>query len=907
MTLPFLSRGWSEPKLRRMIDDRVKQQEHGYRNGHQLLSASLKLPRDDQDAVDRLSDMAGPLRPGETFSPYLTAYPLPSRSHYVLARTWQDITAPRAGCVLTRSLLVPMPLWETIESLDELLALLIPIEQEGKVSSVVSMHVSKPPPIVQDHRAVELMEAMFLEGRQPIVFFEAPEAEAMTVRVLTALWPSIRRNFSACTFALAPRKIDGRDFDLVFAPKSARTRFADWPGRRIDVSSSNEPRHRWSASTAKQIFQSDHPSLTASDALGVLKRDARGDESALRLSLLWNELAIKAEEAPTAVLGMLDILNSQHECAPDAFERLSPVITRAADVASSILPDLETWRFLTTLIGKFPVRLPPKPVLRKIKQLAANLANRNPEAALEFLEAESHVARTVPFVMLAGMGDGLGPTLEDFPDSLPRLPNDIGLGLISMSTGFARSVMTMAKHEPSRWIPRLIRLIETPDRELKRKARRNLAPLFDDGAFAPLLSTVLDGVTSKELASFVVRLGRVTNFEVSAFDEPLVNAARDDASLGALRKAVATHFSSPAADRFLFSMLHLTKEDITWLCSGVLDEDRARRLLLQILETAPDRSIQAVQRDAATREKTLGVLLGEPALCAAQIARILALVELRIEAFLEIGLYLLPLLKHGESKRLGGILLERALAEAAQGDQRVPIIVSQVGSWVDPRQLIRMAVSTTTPPGRVGDNVIALGAAPEEVRRDIVSHIDDLSERLLHHGQENLGEAAYVAWASMIVDAGAVDRDAQLRAAMPTLTFALGLSKFPVSTLITVVFPLVYARLLKSKGDEDFKLIPALLALPLSFFSDWDRAKSARRDLVEAFLKSSWPPANLLLTAIEAGIEQKIIKRLIRSYGGNQYLAAIEQDSHRLEGSTRLRVQESLSSFRLNQTSDDWD
>ena len=61
----------------------VHQQTHGYKSGHQLLSASIRLQPTDQEVIDRLSDMAGPLRPNERFEPYLTAYPLPSGSYTV--------------------------------------------------------------------------------------------------------------------------------------------------------------------------------------------------------------------------------------------------------------------------------------------------------------------------------------------------------------------------------------------------------------------------------------------------------------------------------------------------------------------------------------------------------------------------------------------------------------------------------------------------------------------------------------------------------------------------------------------------------------------------------------------------------------------------------------------------------
>ena len=301
---------------------RVDQQQHGYRSGHQLLASSLRLSREDQDTVDRLSDLSGPLRPGETFSPYLTMYPLPSANHYVVARTWQDLNAPRAGCVLTRSLLVPSSLWLHLDNPASLVALLRPVEAGEKATPLEFAQTNTTLPSVSNLRATELVEAIFLENRQPIIVFDAPdsEIEPIALRLLTALWPSLRRSFATCTFALAPRKIGGRDFDLMFAPKLARTRFSDWPGRRIDFAGSYSARHRWSSTVTAQIFQSESPSLAAQDALGVLKDDMRGDESSLRLSLLWNELSEKASTTPTAVLGLLDILNTQRDTSPSRFD-----------------------------------------------------------------------------------------------------------------------------------------------------------------------------------------------------------------------------------------------------------------------------------------------------------------------------------------------------------------------------------------------------------------------------------------------------------------------------------------------------------------------------------------------------------------------------------------------------------
>jgi hypothetical protein len=123
----------------------------------------------------------------------------------------------------------------------------------------------------------------------------------------------------------------------------------------------------------------------------------------------------------------------------------------------------------------------------------------------------------------------------------------------------------------------------------------------------------------------------------------------------------------------------------------------------------------------------------------------------------------------------------------------------------------------------------------------------------------------------------------------------MGKRDLPVSALISAAFPVVYFELLRSTGEEDFKRLPALLALPISIFIDWDRAKSARHELVDAYLYSSWPPADLLLTSITAGIQGETLHRLVGTYRGRDYLAAIDRDSHRLDPAQFDQIQTASS------------
>lgn len=183
----------------------IEQQLHGYRHGHELLSTSVRLPARDQDLLDRLSDVAGPLGPGERFLPYLTCYPLPSGSHYVFARTWQDLSAPRAGCVRTRSLLIPMHGWMTLKEPAALAEAVSAAGPRGATEPILGLQkLLRPLPTVEGV-GTELLEALFLEERMPVAVFGAEMPEVIALRLLTAIWPSYRRNFALSTFCNSPR------------------------------------------------------------------------------------------------------------------------------------------------------------------------------------------------------------------------------------------------------------------------------------------------------------------------------------------------------------------------------------------------------------------------------------------------------------------------------------------------------------------------------------------------------------------------------------------------------------------------------------------------------------------------------------------------------------------------------
>ena len=88
----------------------IEQTLHGYNMGHGLLASSLpNLAPEDQSLLFKLSDWTGfHVLNADEEDCYLTAYPIPSKNYYAIAKTWYADEMERAGCVWTHTLLIPI-------------------------------------------------------------------------------------------------------------------------------------------------------------------------------------------------------------------------------------------------------------------------------------------------------------------------------------------------------------------------------------------------------------------------------------------------------------------------------------------------------------------------------------------------------------------------------------------------------------------------------------------------------------------------------------------------------------------------------------------------------------------------------------------------------------------------------
>ncbi len=822
-----------------------------------MLSSSIALSKTDQSTIDQLSDVAGPLRPGEIFAPYVSAYPLPSGTQYVLARTWQDLSVARAGCVRTLSLLIPELVWTSTEDVLSLFALL-DLDSAPVEAGPVSLDGTLPRPLrpVAEFRAKELMEAMFLEESKPVVLFDAADPELIALRLLTALWPSLRARFAVSTFALSPRKIEGRFFDLVFAPKDAKARFSDWPGRRIDGQATSDVRHRWTGTIFERVFQDPFPKLMTDRQLGLIGAQDDDTSSALRIALLWEELHDKVNRVPTAALGLLDIATSRMSANPHVALELAPLLRDATQRAVSTLGAREAWEFIGALVRKVQ-GIYPKREMSFLVDAVERHATANPDGAIELLEQIDHAEAAD--TLLPAVASGFAENFNLAEVALANATPILLAKLVSASWEFAEKLA----QSPSLLGQISLALASLSSTDCDQLSTALLPHLLRDEQ-ALIAGQLISQLDEGRLASEVRHLAAVSDFRAHAFFEPLRARAIELGSIGQLRGVILDCAATLNRDAFLVATIHPNLDDVRWLLSEPrITVETAGRYLLQLLRRVSD-SERSILLSAD------GVLSRIPDDGVDQLLWAVTHVSVAIDPFLATVDRLIPNVDVETRRALARIALGRCLAIHIGGNeiQTIRIFLDLLGADVDAPWTARVGLSKSVSATVISRNLVAIDGANTPARSQFVAHISAIAESLTSRYSLEMSHDGALACANLMYAAQGHNASGALAAAGQLLPTLFRSRRIPLSALVAATFPVVYRELaLKEDVPDLLRFVP---------FLDWDKCKAARRELVDAFMSApSWAPEDLAWTACQCRDVERIIGRACRSYGGSQYVETI--------------------------------
>lgn len=866
----------------------IEQQLHGYRQGHELLSGTIRLPPRDQDLVDRLSDLAGPLAPGEKFAPYLTCYPLPSGTHYVLARTWQDREAPRAGCVRTRSLIIPMVEWMSDVDPWTLSAVVTDV---GPTAPCKRLSVEAPkgrplPPV--DGAGIELLEALFLEDSPAVAVFGASSPDLIALRILTAIWPSMRRRYTISTFCNSPRTIAKKSFDLVFAPIDARPNFSDWKGRRIDGSRSGSARHPWASRIVEAVFRAPHPSLSELDVFGEMAGDEEGSVQSLRLSMLWEELSGKVDVEPHAALGLLDIANTRSSRRADLVAGLTPAFARAAQAAVANFPPAEAWRFLQVLISKLGNTRWRLSLARSIRSLTASFAAQHPRDAV--VAIPSLLEEEGGDFLLSGIAQGLSDAVP-FEPVAHMLAELAGRNLLRTVLA-APELIPMTLGVESGIEQPLLHSMADASADERSQAHRRMLPHLVVDKHADLLSDCLSEPTAQQVVSEVEHLLQANGLQQPMLNGVIVQVARRVGASRDILDVVVRAKNSDIVYTMLKDLIQPTPTDVDWILDTFKDADpRRATLLIDTLQEASRDELQSIFGRAGHLRRVTAVIRSD-ARSTELLARIAESVPMPAGDLLPLVIEILPDL----AGRRGSVLAAKCLYEAlVQGsdpsyDKQLATLIDRTGTEVDAQRAIRVGIAADLATPIVSRNLVLFDAAAPVTRKRFINEPEALTDMVMARRTLDITYQAAEAASRMLWDSASVNKRGYVRASARLLPYVMEQHGPSASALLVAVFPPVYRELQQES-------LPEFLSFVFMFL-DWDRCKIARRGLAQAALHSRWRPRDVAFAAARAGDAERILRTIAKRDGGMSFLTSVSNDITSIPEPAKKQVWRAIKEIR---------
>jgi len=757
--------------------------------------------------------------------------------------------------------------------------------QKSKKLSIESSIPEPFPPV--ETAGAELLEALFLEDSMPVAVFGSKAAELITVRLLTAIWPSMRRRFTVSTFCNSPRTIAKKSFDLVFAPVDARSRFSDWKGRRVDGTKANPSRHRWSLKIADEVFRAPFPSLSALDAFGEMAGDEKGNEEALRLSLLWSELASKVSKEPHAALGLLDIANTRKGRKATLIAEILPVLTRAASTVASTMPPSEAWRFLQVLIAKLGETRARLSLIRSLSPSTVSLAQRQPVSAVE---AVSQMVKDEGDYLLKDIATGIAKsdTFEPAANSLAALPGDVLL-----RTVLASSDLTVRLLEGEYGIESaLASSIDGASEDEIETARKWILPQLVNNRHVELFSRLMTDASAALIAIEAQRLKSANDFTAIALNDVLVDAAQRRGEILPLREVVLESRPSQASNAMLRKLLEPNMADVRWILSAMGSSDTRRpMLLIDVLTSASKQQLCLIFGQPHILESVLKVIEELPA-ATEVLARIVENVPLQPASQIELVMRILSRIDGPRAERIAVVGLEAALTQDIVGEreQIVSTLLGRASEHLDGIRILEIGAGRKVSAKLANKNLILFDKSPQAIRDKFVKNPVALADTIVGRGELDLSYGGSEAVGRLLWDSDVVDHQGFRLASTKLLAFVRNVKAEAASPIIAAAFPSVYRELQKES-------LPDFLSY-MFMFVEWDRCKVARRELTRAFLNSNWRPRDIALAAARAGDADRIIRHIVKQDSGLSALVSIEEEAESIPEPWKRQVKKAIKDLR---------
>lgn len=886
-----------------MSANTIHQTLHGYRRGHEQLAGSIRLPPYAADLVTRLSDLSGSVGSGWDFGSYITAYPVDGVPYFALARTWEDRTAPRAGCVLTHTLFVPIETWKNSPDPQVFSALFADSDElrsEERFRKPINTDVTRifAPRMapVPGNFSIDFVRKYFGEGQRPMVWTDCSQPEETAWAIVRVLWPALRAQFAWCTASLQPRSLDTRMLDLQFVPHTGYSRFHNIPRENFvtggpERSSPPEP---WCIPCAEWIFFGMDPGPIHEELL-AFGPSLREDPTLMRSLFLARELCSRVDESPMAGAGLLDVAATLAPSPVEAVEYKETAARRAVAAAIKAPPD-EALKCLF-LAGE---RL-TNPALGAVssalgRDLSARVESLSSHFVRESLVLPERVVSRVDVTAMPyfqGVTRGLARCAKDSPEQLICLQefNKTSPHLIAaepkIAGGYLRGLHMAPEGRSGRdalagWISGL------KSSHLRHSLRGEVLPEVRGDFEAGLVEELCRDMPPEDVAPALTAIVNATD------------GLPPGKILETLQEAVAGHYPDVVRDwavqrkKWSSGVVSLVASTFTGDARGFRrivsfdypDPPRRAVLLTAFLDTCTAPKVPGWLKDVTKQSADwLAILLASgdetPPPTIILLVRLLPeLREVPIAARPDLRMGMWSFTRFPFWPQLVDLSLRSALTlfiEGMLGEAECrewfwgPWAANWLGE-VSRSDLAALLIHAVNDRERRERAFRWLAFAPDTLYQRDTALVSGLCWELVSDRRHGWTSAMGNAWAEIIRRLMMWSSpSASLKMCADVLKFGFNHTSDSVGAAVAAAFQPVYRAVCDSSWT------PPEVSDLFGWF-DWDKAKELRKGLIRAFVDSSWSPGDLALAAREdPQLLRKLVKRALRS-SGEPYLTAMLND-----------------------------
>lgn len=868
----------------------VHQLVHGYQKGHSLLAGSYALPKSALEIVTEQSDLSGPLPVGASIPPYLTAYPVSDTDFYAIGRTWEDTDAPRSGCVLTHTLLIPIDVWATATYPADLLQLhkrphrqsLDAFKQELQLPK--SANAPAELGWLKSTDAEEFVGKVFYEGLRSVIWFDCDAPDLFVMALAGFLWPSLRAALYAHTFSLHGHARIKNDLQVHFAPRAAQSHFSRVPkpchmNRRVSVSR-NDHGQEWIGEISDD-FRAGRPRNSYIDGLKQYGHLLGRDPAAVRNLFALRDLNGRMSHTPTAAVGILDIIDSLEPASERAIREKKGALDAA--LAAALNADLATTlrclSLIDTRLHRPSFAAVGAHVQSRLQSTVENMVASDPHVLIATCGNNSPAENSC---FWQGVAAGMRAAAETRPDSLASLADcpAIASFVVRESPHVACAYLKSSKVNRGEAIGHVIDWISHIERgEQRRRLRQDLLPELLDDESAPLLEELLRDIASSDVGDTLSVLVQstqgfakpvlrrvVTDFIGQRFPEETIQWGQGSGLLQSRYVPEIVAESFPVSQEGLDRMLATN-----WLTA----DDRCEVLSAFVERTArrqqPQWFIQRASEDVAVMEP-----FAQSHVWSGRARRALQAIGEQCNYLpLARSNFFSEFIQRVADSELSILFIPKAcdsaLAEHVggriDGDRMLEVLsLRPCVAWCNQVSGDHIRELLNDIPDRDAWRRIwdTLSILPISLFRKVASHqlLDDLIRSVRACWSDDVAQA----WARYLRRASELELsdDVELRLHMQATSFCLHNPRLPLGPVLCHAFPPVYQAVATANAKQ--------ITDEMFGYFDWDKAKKLRKDVIDAYVASCWPAEDLAIVAVRCQILRKVIHRLQRNWGGDDYI-----------------------------------